>query len=46
MPEFMDFEDDREKSFFLVQSGAMTVLTNLTEFHPERTLVERPRKAA
>ena len=46
MPEFMDFEDDREKRFFLVQSGAMTVLTNLTEFRPERRLVERIRKAA
>ncbi|PYY06153.1 MAG: hypothetical protein DMG69_24525 [Acidobacteria bacterium] len=46
MPEFMDFEDDPEKSFFLVQSGAMTVLANLTEFHPERTLGKRLRKAA
>ena len=46
MPEFMDFEDEREKGFFLVQSGAMTVLTNLTEFHPQRIFVERIRKAA
>ena len=46
MPEFMDFEDDREKGFFVVQSGAKTVLTNLTEFRPERRLVERLRKAA
>jgi hypothetical protein len=46
MPEFMDFEDDREKAFFLVQSGALTVLTNLTDFHPVRTLEERLRRAA
>jgi hypothetical protein len=46
MPEFMDFEDEREKTFFLVHSGAKTVITNLTDFHPSRTLEERLRRAA
>ena len=32
MPEFMDFQDQPEKNFFLLQSGAVTVLTNLTDF--------------
>jgi hypothetical protein len=36
MPEFMEFDDDKERHFFLLQSGAVTVLANLTEFDGAR----------
>lgn len=37
MPEFMEFDDDKERHFFLLQSGAVTVLANLTEFNGARS---------
>lgn len=36
MPEFMDFEDNKERHLFLVESGAVTILANLTEFDGNR----------
>ena len=38
MPEFMEFDDDKKRHFFLLQSGAVTVLANLTEFNGARGL--------
>jgi hypothetical protein len=38
MPEFMEFDDDKKRHFFLLQSGAVTVLANLTEFNGARRL--------
>jgi hypothetical protein len=32
MPEFMGFEDNRERTAFFVQSGAITAVNNLTDF--------------
>jgi hypothetical protein len=32
MPEFLRFEDDREKGYFLLKAGILTVLSNLTAF--------------
>jgi hypothetical protein len=46
MPEFMAFEDDREKRFFLAQSAAITVATNLTDFDSGRERRHRRLKAA
>ena len=38
MPEFMDFDDNKERHFCLVESGAVTILANLTEFDGNRPL--------
>ena len=38
MSEFMEFDDDKKRHFFLLQSGAVTVLANLTEFNGARRL--------
>ena len=32
MPEFMAFEDEAEKGFFILQGAAMAGITNLTDF--------------
>src|SRR5437588_13090935 len=47
MPEFMAFEEESEKAFFVTQSVIKTAVTGLTEFNPARRRVERRmRKAA
>lgn len=46
MPEFMGFEDDREKRFFLAQSAGITVATNLTDLGLERERRGRRLKVA
>lgn len=43
MPEFLNFEDDREKKFFLAQASVITVATNLTEFEPLRPVLASSR---
>jgi hypothetical protein len=32
MPEFLRFENDRERSFFLTSAAGLTLLSNLTRF--------------
>ena len=44
MPEFMGFEDDREKRLFLAQSASITIATNLTDFGQERGNERRSRR--
>lgn len=39
MPEFLRLEDDRERHYFTVKAGLLTILSNLTSF----TLAERAR---
>jgi hypothetical protein len=46
MPEFMGFEDDREKRFFLAQSAGITVATNLTDVSGTREFEDRSLRAA
>jgi hypothetical protein len=46
MPEFMGFEDDREKRLFLAQSAGITIVTNLTDTGQERERRGRRLKAA
>lgn len=41
MPEFLRFENDREKSYFLTSAAVLTVLSNLTSFYPPRTIRKR-----
>jgi hypothetical protein len=37
MPEFLRFENDREKNYFLTSAAGLTVLSNLTRFSvPQR----------
>ncbi len=45
MPEFLRFEGDREKRYFLVKAGLLTVLANLSSFHPSRPARFRPRRS-
>ena len=33
MPEFLHFEDDKERKFFVLSAGVLTVVSNLTAFH-------------
>ena len=46
MPEFLAFEDEREKAFFRMQSAAIAGVTALTDFGSERIGSERERKTA
>jgi hypothetical protein len=46
MPEFMGFEDDREKRFFLAQSAGITIATNLTDSGEGRRVGDRNVRAA
>lgn len=46
MPEFVAFEDDKEKGFFRMQSALIAGLAALTEFEPQRIRGERERRAA
>jgi hypothetical protein len=38
MPEFLQFEDDKERNFFTIKAGLLTVISNLTAFS------ERPKR--
>lgn len=46
MPEFLAFEDDKEKGFFRMQSAVVAGVTALTQFEPQRIHGERERRAA
>lgn len=46
MPEFLAFEEEKEKGFFRAQSLLIAGVTALTRFHPRRIAGERERKAA
>ena len=46
LPEFMGFEDDREKRFFLAQSAGITIATNLTDTNRRRRVRDRNLRAA
>jgi hypothetical protein len=46
MPEFLAFQNDKEKAFFRAQSAVIAGLTALTEFAPQRIAGERERRAA
>ena len=46
MPEFMGFDNDREKWFFLLQSGAITTVTELTGDRRLRPIDKDRRRAA
>jgi len=46
MPEFLAFEEDKEKAFFRMQSAMIAGVTALTEFEPQRIHGERERRAA
>jgi Na+/proline symporter len=41
MPEFLAFEDEKEKGFFRLQSMAMAGVAVLTEFEPARSREEK-----
>ncbi len=43
MPEFMGFEDDPEKKFFLAQGALITGASELTQFSKRLQLVEKRR---
>ena len=32
MPEFLRLEDDKERHFFAIKAGLLTVISNLTSF--------------
>ncbi|HEV2989453.1 MAG TPA: hypothetical protein VG759_13505 [Candidatus Angelobacter sp.] len=36
MPEFLRFEDQKEKSFFHLQSAVIAGVTTLTNFEPQQ----------
>ena len=46
MPEFLAFEDEKEKAFFRMQSAMIAGVTALTDFEPQRIAGERERKTA
>jgi hypothetical protein len=46
MPDFLAFEDEKEKAFFRTQSILMAGVTVLTDFAPRALAGERERKAA
>ncbi len=46
MPEFLAFEEEKEKGFFRMQSAAIAGVTALTEFEPQRIHGVRERRAA
>jgi hypothetical protein len=46
MPEFLRFENDREKRYFLRKAGVLTVLSNLSSFAPRYPERIRPRRAS
>jgi len=46
MPEFLRFEKDREKRYFLLKAGVLTALSNLSSFAPCYREQIRPRKAS
>ena len=46
MPEFMGFEDDLERRFFLAQSAGITIASNLTDTEQGRRVRDRKLRAA
>jgi hypothetical protein len=38
MPEFFQFEDDKERHFFTIKAGLLTVISNLTAYSEKPTL--------
>ena len=38
MPEFLRFEDEKEKRYFTIKAGLLTVLSNLTSYESRRQL--------
>jgi len=45
LPEFLGFEDDAEKKFFLAKSAAITAISQLTRF-PDRSIRAERKYAA
>ena len=45
MPEFMGFQDEKERKFFLGAAGAVTAVANLTDFRPRIVRSIRRRSA-
>lgn len=43
IPEFLDFERDHEKKFFLAQGAVITAVRELTEFHKPALAKRKPR---
>jgi hypothetical protein len=46
MPEFLRFENDRERRYFLLKAGVLTVLSNLSSFAPRHSERIRLRRAS
>ncbi len=46
MPEFLAFEEEKEKGFFRMQSAMIAGVTALTQFEPQRIPGVRERRAA
>lgn len=46
MPEFLAFDDEKEKAFFRTQSALIAGMTVLTDFEPQHMAGEWERKAA
>jgi len=46
MPEFMAFEDDSERKFFLAQGALITAATELTQFPKAAQRAEKVMKPA
>jgi hypothetical protein len=46
MPEFLAFEDEKERAFFRMQSAMIAGITALTEFEARQIAGETERKAA
>lgn len=38
MPEFLQFEDEKERHFFTIKAGLLTVISNLTAYSEKPTL--------
>ena len=38
MPELLQFEDEKEKHFFTIKAGLLTVVSNLTAYSEKSTL--------
>jgi hypothetical protein len=41
VPEFLTFNDDKEKKFFLAEAAAVTAVSNLTDFRPKPARVAK-----
>lgn len=44
MPDFLAFDDESEKKFFLMQGAVITVASELTQFSGKKRLTQRPER--